>query len=108
MVLVRGDSCLGLSERLFVNGILNIVVTATYNVAVRFCWLGKAKQCRDDRPLEYSINRLCDEIVVVYGSRAPQKPIDTLALRARVSILGFCGALDPVDPSISSYNLYVV
>ncbi len=42
VVLVRGDSYLGLSERLFVNGILSIVVTATYNVAVRFCWLGKA------------------------------------------------------------------
>ncbi len=42
MVLVRGDSCLSLSERLFVNGILTIVVTATYNVTVQFCWLGKA------------------------------------------------------------------
>ncbi len=40
--LVRGDSCLSLSERLFVNGILTFVVMATYNVAVQFCCLGEA------------------------------------------------------------------
>ena len=41
------------------------------------------------------------------GFRSPWKPIVTLALRARVTISGFRGDLNPVYPSVSSYNLYL-